>query len=418
MIEANSSQTAPTQWWPLIGLLAVALLINFADRGSLATAAPLITSEFSLSNTSFGFLIAGFFMTYVPAQLISGWMAHRFQTSKVLSAGLVVWALATALTGIANGFWALFLLRLLLGLGESVAIPCASKLIAEHVPHNQLGKANGLLSVGSALGPALGIFIGGLLMARFGWRSTFIVFGVASLLWLIPWSRLSFEPIKLPRQTLIPPPSYIDILRRREAWGASLGHFAFNYTTYFLLAWLPLYLVRTHGLSMQEVAIFGGLGTSLCAASALLFGWQSDRWIAGGYSVSYVRKAMACVGFLLSAIGMSFCALGHQNIAIFGLVVAASCNGLISCNIYTIAQSLSGPHAAGKWTGFQNFIGNFAGILAPIVSGVIVDQTGGFYWAFVVAGCASLLGILGYGFIVRQIRPVNWSHKTIVPSVD
>jgi MFS family permease len=408
----NFSQAKPSRdWMAMVGLLGVALFINFADRGNLATAAPLITREFALSNTSFGFLISAFFITYVPAQLVSGWMAHRFNTSHVLAAGLIVWAAATALSGIANGFWMMFVLRLLLGLGESVAIPCSSKLISEHVPPDQLGKANGILSVGSALGPALGIFLGGMLMASQGWRITFIVFGVCSLLWLVPWFMLKIEPAKAWAQAHVAPPSYFEIMKQREAWGASLGHFSFNYTTYFLLAWLPLYLVKTYGLSMEQVAVFGGLGTLLCAASALFFGWQSDRWIAAGNSVSRVRKTMACVGFLLSALGMSLCTLGNANIAIAGLIIAASFHGLMSCNIYTIAQSLSGPNAAGKWTGFQNFIGNFAGIFAPIVSGVIVDQTGSFYWAFAIAGCASLLGILGYGILITQIATINWQER-------
>lgn len=398
------------KWVPTVSLLALALFINFLDRGSLATAGPLLTREMDLSNTSFGILIAGFFITYVPCQILAGWLAHRFDTAMVLGVGVTLWALATILSGLAGSFAMLFVLRLFLGLGESVAIPCASKMVAERVPHGEIGKANGLISLGLALGPGVGVFLGGILMARYGWRNTFIVFGLASLLWLIPWLIRPKEVLGATGHSSMKSPSYSDIMRRREAWGAGFGHFSFNYATYFLLTWLPIYLVKTYGLSMDQLAVFGGLGTLLTAASALFFGWCSDRWISAGGAVSSVRLRMMCVGLFISAACMMMCALGNAMLAIAGLVIAASFHGLMSCNVYAIAQTLSGPAAAGKWTGFQNCIGNFAGIFAPIVTGLIIDQTGSFFWAFAAASAASLLGVIAYGFVVRHIELIKWDN--------
>ena len=393
-----------------LSLLAVALFINFLDRGSLATAGPLLAREMNLTNTSFGILIAAFFVTYVPGQLVAGWLAHRFDTAVVLAVGVAIWASATILSGVAGGFAMLFVLRLFLGLGESIAIPCTSKMVAECVPQSEIGKANGLISVGLALGPGVGVLLGGLLMARYGWRITFIAFGLASSLWLIPWLIRPKELQIRPGHSIVKPPSYFEIMRKREAWGADLGHFSFNYVTYFLLAWLPIYLVTEYSLSMDQLAVFGGLGTLLTAASALFFGWCSDRWIAAGRTVSGVRLSMMCVGLLISAACMMMCTLGNPMLAIAGLVIAASFHGLMSCNVYSIAQTLSGPAAAGKWTGFQNCIGNFAGILAPIVTGLIVDRTGSFLWAFATAAGVSLLGVIAYGVFVRQIGLLKWKN--------
>ena len=409
VIEQRSALTTSRGWGLTVGLLAVALFLNFLDRGTLSTAGPLLIRDMQLSNTSFGILIAGFFVTYVPCQLLAGWMAHRFNTSIILAIGVALWALATALSGLAGGFAGLLVLRLLLGLGESVAIPCTSKMIAESVPSSEIGKANGLISVGMALGPGAGVLIGGFLMARYGWRFTFIMFGLASLLWLIPWLMRQTEPSKTEFTGPIASPSYFEIMRRREAWGASLGHFSFNYATYFLLAWLPIYLVKTYDLSMDQLATFGGLGTLLTAGSAWFFGKQSDRWIAAGRTVNDVRKGMMCAGLSITAGCMIMCAFGNAAVAIAGLVIAASFHGLMSCNIYAIAQTLSGPAAAGKWTGFQNCMANIAGMIAPVVTGLIVDQTGSFVWAFALAAAASLLGIFGYGFLVTRVRLIEWS---------
>ena len=131
--------------------------------------------------------MSAFFWTYTPGQMLAGWLAERINAYRTLAIGLAIWALATAATGLAGGFMAMIALRLVLGVGESAAFPCSSKLLAQHLPAHRLGFANGLIALGFALGPAFGTFAGGLLMARFGWRATFLVFGLASLAWLGPW---------------------------------------------------------------------------------------------------------------------------------------------------------------------------------------------------------------------------------------
>jgi len=153
----------------VVALLALAVFINYVDRGNLATAAPLIGSELKLSNTQIGLLLSAFFWTYTPGQILSGWLAERINAYRTLALGLAIWSLATALSGIASGFVALIILRLVLGLGESAAFPCSSKLLAEHLPRHRLGAANGLIGVGLALGPAFGTYGGGTIMAHFGW---------------------------------------------------------------------------------------------------------------------------------------------------------------------------------------------------------------------------------------------------------
>jgi MFS family permease len=172
----------------VVPLLAIAVFINYADRGNLATAAPLIKDQLHLSSTQIGVLVSAFFWSYVPAQILVGWVADRISPYRTLAIGLALWSIATALSGVATGFVTLISLRLLLGLGESAAFPCSSKLLAQHLSSDKLGGANGLISVGFALGLALGTLGGGLLIAQIGWRNVFILFGLVSLLWLVPWN--------------------------------------------------------------------------------------------------------------------------------------------------------------------------------------------------------------------------------------
>jgi MFS family permease len=153
----------------VVPLLATAAFINYVDRGNLATAAPLIKDQLHLSSTEVGLLLSAFFWSYVPGQLLSGWLAERINAYRTLAIGLALWSLATAASGLATGFVTLMALRVFLGLGESATYPCIAKLFAQHLPAGKLGAANGSIGVGMALGPALGTFFGGLMMAKIGW---------------------------------------------------------------------------------------------------------------------------------------------------------------------------------------------------------------------------------------------------------
>jgi len=145
----------------IVVLLALAIFINYVDRGNLATAAPLIRDELKLTHTQIGMLLGAFFWTYTPGQLLAGWLAEKINAYRSLALGVALWSLATVATGFATGFVSILALRLVLGLGESAAFPCSSKLLGEHLPQHRLGFANGMIGVGLALGPAFGTFAGG-----------------------------------------------------------------------------------------------------------------------------------------------------------------------------------------------------------------------------------------------------------------
>ena len=182
----NGTRSASASASTLVLLLALAIFINALDRGNFSTAAPLIKDQLHLTNSQIGVLISAFFWTYVPGHFLSGWLSERIDPYRTLALGLLVWSLATLLTGMALGFAMLLGLRLLLGLGESAAWPASSKLLAMHVSGERLASANAMTGAGLMLGNGVGILLGGLMIAQFGWRALFFVFGALSLLWLVP----------------------------------------------------------------------------------------------------------------------------------------------------------------------------------------------------------------------------------------
>lgn len=392
----------------LIALIGVAIFINYVDRGNLATAGPLIKDELRLDNTAFGLLVSAFFWAYAPGQLVAGWLAQRYCAYRVLAAGLAIWAVATMATGLVGGFLSLFVLRLILGLGESVAFPASSKLFCDHLPPERYGAGNAATAMGLSIGPAFGIFAGGMLMASIGWRPSFLIFGAVSLLWLIPWLRLPRTAVA-PHAVRLPPPSFGQIMRKREAWGASLAHFCGNYSFYFVLAWLPLYLVKVHGFAMTDMAAIGGLVYLAQGISSALFGWLADRWIAGGASVNRARMTMMVAGNLVIVVCLLLPISGNVWLSVGALVVFGAFTGMTASNLFASGQTLAGPRAGGKWIGFQNFFGNCAGIVAPAITGWLVDRSGGFSVAFALASAITLVAALSWLLIVRRIAPVEWN---------
>src|SRR6266496_5935883 len=181
-----------------------------------------------------------------------------------------------ASTGLANSFAALFSARLVLGMGESVFLPSVSKIVVRLFPAERRGLPNALIDVGTKVGPALSIYIGGMLLKDFGWRALFIGIGLSSLLWLAPWMFTQpgdHRPDATPHTNR---PSLLDILRQREIWGTSLGMFSLGYVWVFLLTWLPSYLVKERNYSLHQMAVLGSLPFWGMAIATLTGGWASD----------------------------------------------------------------------------------------------------------------------------------------------
>ena len=405
-----------TKEWRILILLALSAAINYIDRTTLSVAATNIQSQLHLTNTQVGSLQSAFFATYAFSQFtfLAGWVTGRFHVGWVLAAGFFLWSGATALTGAATSFTMIFALRLLLGIGESVSYPSYSRILASEYPEHHRGFANALIDSGTKIGPAMGILVGGLLVSAIGWRPFFFVLGGGCLLWLIPW--MAWMPrgsAVAAREDGLGIPTIPDILTQRSAWFTAFGLFCGNYYWYFLITWLPAYLEKERHFPKAKMAIFGWLPFVAIAVSCVFSGWLSDRLIARGYSPTTVRKGFAGTGLTLATVIVPVALIKDSGAAMVLLVLACLAFGIYTSNLFAITQTLAGPRAAGKWTSFQNGFGNFAGVLAPWLTGVVVDRTGQFYLAFVVAAGFALFGAFNFVLGVGPIREVRWPARVL-----
>ena len=390
----------------LVILLGAAVFLNYVDRGAIAVAAPLMKGELGLTATQFGTAVSAFFWIYAPVQLVVGWLCDRFSVYRLMAWGVIVWAASTFLMGFVGGFVSLLVLRIILGVGESVVFPASGKIIARHVPPEGRGLANAWCAAGIALGPAIGTLAGGLILATLGWRAIFIAFGLATLLWLLPWQRVVAQlPTRHDDEDSRAVPVRA-LLKSWALWAMGIGHAAGNFGFYFLLAWLPLFLVQQRGLSIGEMTLLATLGYSVQAAAALSLGAISDRWTRSGRSEAQMRRWMLVVGQLL----MAACILGigaSQDMIMTGILLclAGVASASLSMNLYSVAQMFSGPRAAGTWIGIQNALGNISGILGPVITGIIIDRSG-YGDAFTLAGAVAAFGAIWWLIAVPRIAQV------------
>ena len=402
----------------VIFMLALATLLNYVDRSNLSTAAPLLQDELSLSNTQMGVLLSAFFWVYAPAQILAGWLVHRYSTRIVLAAGVVLWSLATGATGLAVGFGSILALRLLLGLGESVTFPSWQLIVATQTVEHERGRANGIIGAGQGVGPMLGTLVGGLAMARFGWRVMFVGLGILTLLWVWPWLAVTRDGLARPtHEHDAPSISYGAILSTREFWGAALGHFAINYAFYFVITWLPTFLVKAGGFSVSEMAWIVATIYAVYSVTAVAAGILSDRWIASGGSPTRVRKAFLLASAAGAAVSIGASAMVDPHVSIWLLGVAGFSFGLSTPTAFAVTSTLAGPRAAGRWAGAQNVAGQLAGVLAPLVTGFTVDRTGGFASAFAIAGAVALVAAFAWGVVIRRVATVQWADDVVAAPV-
>jgi MFS family permease len=404
---------------PALFLLFVAVLINYVDRGNLSIAAPLLKDEWHLNASALGALFSAFFWTYTAMQFVSGWVVDRLDPSRLLALGFLIWSLATALAGLSTGFAMLLSLRLLLGIGESVIVPTFSKIIACYLPEERRGFANGVVGSAMRCGAVVGSFGGGLLMARYGWRPTFLGIGLLSLLWLPAWWR--WKPrgewtgaAAVKRQT----PGFAEIFQQRSFWGTAAGNFCGNYLLYFMVTWLPYYLVREQHMTMTAMSRVAALYYLTDATFAFVAGWLADLWMRRGGTITLVRKTAMGVGCALAAVSLGCLSIATPHTYLYCLFATGVGAGITTPGVFAFGQTLAGTEGVGRWIGLQNGFANLAGVIGPALTGFLVDKTGHFGAPVAIAAAMLVAGGCAWLFVVGRVEQIRWKSNESLPLAD
>ena len=403
--------------WTIVGLLFTASLINYFDRATISFALPLISRELHLGPETKGVLLSAFFWSYALMQIPMGVFADRVNLRWLYAGAFTLWSIAQGLIGFAVGLGALIAFRVLLGIGEAIYLPGGSKIVSLLFRPSERGLPCGLFDFGTRTGLVIEGVLVPWLLTQYGWRTTFAIVGFTALLWLVPWfiitpKRLHGNAIGM---VAAEGPGFwrtaVALVTNRNLLGICLGFFCFDYYWYFLVNWLPDYLVTSRGLTMLKAGIYAALPYLVFGVSEPIGGWIADRLVSAGWNETRARKGIVTVAFLTGLLLIPAARVNSPGAAV-ALIIGGCLVGLATGNLLVILQSCAPRDEVGLWTGVYNFVGNIAGILSPLITGFLIAQTGSYTPPFVLAAALIAIGPLAFWFIVGELKTNNRGGDT------
>lgn len=391
--------------WTIAGLLSAAGFINYFDRAIVSIALPVIGVDLHLSPTAKGVLLSAFFWSYALMQLPVGWAADRVNLRWWYAGAFALWSLACGFTGFVASLSALLIMRAFLGIGESIYVPGGMKIVSILFGPQDRGLASGLMNCGSRAGLAIGAPIIAVLVHSFGWHRAFFALGFGSLIWLVPWLAVFPADTNRNRRRSAPGASGIRSMMDMNLLGMCLGHIGFGYYWYLFVTWLPDYLVEARHMTLERAGAYAMIPFAVFGASEPVGGWIADRLVKLGYSERRSRKIVVTIAFSTSLMLLVAGRLGN-NLAAVLAIGAASLVGLATGNLYSLLVSVAPDDSVGTWMGIMNFAGNIPGVVAPIVTGMLIERTSSYYPGFVVAVVLLILALPAYWWMVGENRPV------------
>ncbi|SMG50834.1 MFS transporter [Paraburkholderia susongensis] len=424
--------------YKILALLAIGTMINYLDRTVLGIAAPQLTKELGINAALMGLLFSVFSWSYVAAQIPGGLFLDRFGSKVTYFLSMTFWSLCTLAQGLVHGIGALFAFRLGLGVSEAPCFPTNSRVVATWFPQSERAMATGTYTVGEYIGLAFFSPFLFMLMGAFGWRSLFLVVGGVGLVFGVVWWLLYREPRDHPaanQEEL----DYIEagggltqrgkdadaaagdvaaspkrgfewrtigqLLRHRQLTGICLGQFAGNSTLVFFLTWFPTYLATERHMAWLKIGFFA-IMPFIAASIGVMFGGVFSDWLLRrGKSPNVARKLPIIAGLLLASTIILANYVESNVVVIAILSVAFFAQGMAALG-WTLVSDIAPEGLLGVTGGIFNFAANLAGIVTPLVVGVIVAATGSFVGALVFIGVIALIGALSYIFVVGDIKRI------------
>ncbi|MFF1254434.1 MFS transporter [Pseudarthrobacter sp. NPDC058329] len=426
--SVRTPRTMTRKRWVIIWLAFVGLSINYLDRSSLAVALPFMGEEFTLTATQQGLIFAAFFWAYDFFQLAAGWYVDKVGPRKSFTIAAICWSIFTMATAFVRGFWSLFAVRFLLGVGESPAPSTSAKVVATWFPTRERAFATSIWDSGSRVGAVIALPIVTLIVALTSWHAVFIIIGAAGLVWALVWWKVYRDPQEHPgidaaeldyieqggaRGAATDDPEaakmkWRSLLKYRKVLSMMFGFFCLNSVIYFFITFFPSYLVTERGFNLLKLGLFGAI-PGICA---VLCGWiagiLADRAVRSGHSVTKVRR-FQIVGGLTGGSVIMFAALVPEAwMALALLSVAYSSLTVAGTGIWSLPADVapSSKHV-GSIGGLQNFASNLAGIFTPVLIGVLLDQTGSYVMPLAIIGGVAIIGALNYLLILGKVEPIT-----------
>lgn len=414
--------------WVIIGMIAVATVINYIDRNALAVMWPEIAPQIGATKEDYAALVTVFMVFYAIGQFGFGKLFDAIGVRLGFAVSIGVWSISIALHAVANSVMSFAVFRALLGVSEAGAWPGAVKANAEWFPPSERAFAQGIFNAGASFGAIVSAPLIAVLYLTFDWRGTFVLIGALGFLWLLPWlvlyrrglapqamadaaTRVLDNPSGAAQAIETPAaPVYVpnvrQLLSHRQSWGVILSRFFLDPIWWLFVSWLPIYLAETFGFDIKQIGIFAWVPFVGAAIGSLIGGWLSGRLIKAGRSVDMARKLSVTLGGLI----MTPCLVAAPFMTdptaavlviagvLFGFQVAIG-------NIQTIPGDLFDGRSVGSLAG----VGGMAAVVGTLITTWLVPAmtTVSFGPVFLLVAALVPLSLVSLWFVTGRIRPVE-----------
>ena len=401
----------------LVFLLFLLSTVAFLDRTNISIAGVGLAQEYKLSQIQLGWVFSAFLIGYAGFQIPAGWLAVRLGPRNILTLGVLWWGVFTALTAVVSpaanhALIALILVRLGLGIGESVVYPAANQFVARWVPVQERGKANGWIFAGVGAGAGLTPPILNAIIESYGWRASFwfcaVVGCIVGFIWYmvardrpdqhpqvsdaeLEYIQAGIDSSTPPARTRIP---WRRIFSSRDVWALTISYFTFGYVVWIFFSWFFIYLAEVRGLNLKTSALYSMLPFIAMTVCCLLGGVINDA-IVKRSGLRLGRCGLPVIALLLTAVFLVFGSIADSP-AVATLVLAGGAGAIyLSQSAYwSVTADFAGAHA-GVVSGVMNMGCQVGGAITASLTPWIAAELG---WksAFFVAAALAVVGALAW----------------------
>ncbi|SEL61779.1 MFS transporter, ACS family, hexuronate transporter [Pseudoxanthomonas sp. GM95] len=412
--------------WMIVGMIAVATVINYIDRNALAVMWPEIAKDVGATKEDYALLVTVFMLFYAAGQFVFGRLFDIIGTRMGFALSIGVWSISIALHSVTHSILSFSIVRAMLGISEAGAWPGAVKANAEWFPARERALAQGIFNAGASVGAIISAPLIALLFLWLGWRGTFILVGAIGFVWLLPWLVIyRAGPDKHPwvseaeRVLILDKPLHADpnpaleylptvreLMSHRQSWGIVVSRFFLDPIWWLFVSWLPIYLAETFGFDIKQIGIFAWVPYVGAAIGSLLGGWLSGRLIARGWSVDRARKWSITIGCVVMAPALLGAVLATDPLwavitiaaVLFGFQVAIG-------NI----QTLPGDLFSGKSVGSMAGIGGMAAVAGTLITTWLVPVMTAKSYApiFILVAALVPLSLIATWWITGPIKKLD-----------
>lgn len=407
-LEYSEDQKKSGFRWVILGLVFIAITINYLDRLIMAVLSPDLLRIFKMTKVEYGWTASAFALSYAFGQVICGGLLDKIGVRIGYAASIAAWSISAMLHAFAKGPIGFSVARGLLGVSESPAYPAATKTLAEWFPKRERAFAFGFVNAGSNMGAILAPMVIPILAGpeAVHWQWAFIASGLVGLLWLFLWIPLYRSPEVHPRVNAAelayinsdPPESktkvpWLVLITYPQAWAFAFGKFLTDSMWWFYMSWFPNFLHDRHNLDLLHIGLPLVVVYVMADIGAIAGGWLSSIMIKMGYSINVSRK----IAMLVPALGV-IPIMFAQNVSAMWMAVllmglATASHQAFSSNLYTIVSDMFPKRAVASIAGLGGMCGYFgAAIFQPIV-GHLVEEKNNYLIPFICAGSAYLLAL-------------------------